>query len=115
MLCMLNTRPWAWMSRGHVIPAYAGIQIRGTTWIPAYVGMTTTRHAPSVDPNTLQEKVEALHACTRNCPHFCPVAYYGVLAGSAGSLPASSSSPSRGPSLSRSMPMRTPEPGGVQV
>jgi hypothetical protein len=31
------------------------------------------------------------------------------------SLPASSSSPSRTPSSSRSMPARTPEPGGVQV
>ena len=39
----------------------------------------------------------------------------GVLDGSAGSLPASSSSRSRKPSSSRSMPMRVPEPGGTQV
>src|SRR5690348_15489159 len=31
------------------------------------------------------------------------------------SFPASSSSPSRTPSSSRSMPMRAPEPGGAQV
>jgi len=28
--------------RGNVIPAYAGIQRRGTPWIPAYAGMTIT-------------------------------------------------------------------------
>jgi hypothetical protein len=28
------------MSRGNVIPAYAGIQIPGTAWIPACAGMT---------------------------------------------------------------------------
>ncbi len=39
----------------------------------------------------------------------------GVLWGSAGSLPASCSSPSRKPSSSRSRPRRWPEPGGVQV
>src|SRR5262249_30500457 len=39
----------------------------------------------------------------------------GMLAGSAGSLPASISSRSRKPSSSRSMPMRVPEPGGAQV
>jgi hypothetical protein len=26
---MLNTLPCAWLDRGNVIPAYAGIQIRG--------------------------------------------------------------------------------------
>jgi hypothetical protein len=45
---MLNALPWAWMDRGHVIPAYAGIQIRGTAWIPACAGMTTTRRAPYI-------------------------------------------------------------------
>src|SRR5262245_40523904 len=39
----------------------------------------------------------------------------GVLAGSAGSLPASTSSVSKKPSSSRSMPTRTPLPGGAQV
>src|SRR5262249_50883883 len=39
----------------------------------------------------------------------------GVLVGSAGSLPASRSSPSQKPSPSRSTPTRTPEPGGTQV
>src|SRR5262249_47034866 len=39
----------------------------------------------------------------------------GTLAGSAGSLPASSSSRSKKPSSSRSMPMRMPLPGGTQV
>src|SRR5262245_45070437 len=38
----------------------------------------------------------------------------GVLDGSAGSLPASISSRSKKPSSSRSMPTRTPEPGGTQ-
>ena len=38
----------------------------------------------------------------------------GVLDGSAGSLPPSISSRSRKPSSSRSMPTRTPEPGGTQ-
>src|SRR5438309_960970 len=39
----------------------------------------------------------------------------GTLDGSAGSLPASSSSRSKKPSPSRSTPMRCPEPGGTQV
>src|SRR5262245_24911674 len=39
----------------------------------------------------------------------------GKLCGSVGSEPASSSSRSYQPSSSRSMPMRTPEPGGTQV
>src|SRR5215468_11288548 len=39
----------------------------------------------------------------------------GVLCGSAGSLPRSSSSRSRKPSSSRSTPMRTPLPGGTHV
>ena len=39
----------------------------------------------------------------------------GTLDGSAGSLPASSSSRSKNPSSSRSTPMRCPEPGGTQV
>src|SRR5262245_5481909 len=38
----------------------------------------------------------------------------GVLDASAGSLPASSSSRSKKPSSSRSIPMRVPEPGGAQ-
>src|SRR5262245_26590075 len=39
----------------------------------------------------------------------------GKLVGSAGSVPASRSSPSRKPSSSRSMPARLPDPGGTQV
>ena len=39
----------------------------------------------------------------------------GTLFGSAGLLPAASSSPSAKPSPSRSMPRRHPEPGGTQV
>src|SRR5262245_30662578 len=38
----------------------------------------------------------------------------GTLSGSAGSLPASSSSRSRAPSSSRSTPTRVPDPGGTQ-
>ena len=33
----------------NVIPAYAGIQIRGAAWIPACAGMTTTLRAQYVD------------------------------------------------------------------
>src|SRR5262245_37591457 len=39
----------------------------------------------------------------------------GKLVGSAGSVPASRSSPSRKPSSSRSMPARMPDPDGTQV
>lgn len=31
-----------WTLRGNVIPAYAGIQRAGTSWIPACAGMTMT-------------------------------------------------------------------------
>jgi hypothetical protein len=46
---MLNALPCAWTYRGNVIPAYAGIQIRGAAWIPACAGMTTMLRAPYVD------------------------------------------------------------------
>ncbi len=46
---MLNALPGSWMYRCNVIPAYAGIQIRGTAWIPACAGMTTTLRTPYVD------------------------------------------------------------------
>ena len=49
VLCMLNALPGAWIERCNVIPAYAGIQIRGAAWIPAYAGMTTTLRVPYVD------------------------------------------------------------------
>src|SRR5262249_25143443 len=44
-----NGLPGAWMPRCNVIPADAGIQIRGTAWIPACAGMTTTLRTPFVD------------------------------------------------------------------
>ena len=34
---MLNALPWVGMDRGQVIPADAGIQSRGTTWMPVPV------------------------------------------------------------------------------
>ena len=38
-----------WMSRCNVIPAYAGIQLPGTFWIPACAGMTIALHVRYVN------------------------------------------------------------------
>src|SRR5262245_44498766 len=59
---MLHAMQGALRHRGDVIPAYAGIQIRGAAWIPACARMTTTHRWPFMPygPDTRQKEVRQI-------------------------------------------------------
>jgi hypothetical protein len=50
----MTLKNWTWISRAPVIPAKAGIQRHGASWIPAFAGMTQRAYFQGVNGGTSQ-------------------------------------------------------------